>query len=145
MIDVNVITDVSPDSEGVQKLRPLFQGLADHDIELFKANGVNVTEAQKESIINSAMSNVFKIVIAEENNVVVGMCIVPIWDENLISEVFVIESHRRRGLGKEMIRTLTQVTGIYHRVNVTIGNESAIKFYESLGFKKATIGMIQHD
>lgn len=145
MADVSVITDFSLSSAGAQKLRPLFEGLADHDILLFKANGINISPEQKDSIIINAIENVYQLAIAEEDGAVVGMCAVPIWDQNLISEVFVVESHRRRGLGKEMVKVLTEVTGIRHRVNVTIGNENAIKFYESLGFKKATIGMIQHD
>lgn len=146
MITVKAHLSVSTDFHKTNSLRPLFQGLCDQDIEFFRSANINITEDQKDSIIKASLACIHHAVLAtEEDGNVVGMVIVPNWDENLISEVYVVESHRRTGLGSRMLAALHIATGFRHRINVTYGNENAIKFYESLGFKKATIGMIQHD
>lgn len=127
-------------------LRPLFQGLADHDVEIFRAGNINIGEEQKQSIIDTSMDCIHNVALATDaDGTVVGMAIVPDWDEHIISELYIVESHRRMGLGSKLLHELHIATGLRHRINVTYGNENAIKFYESLGFKRATIGLIQHD
>jgi len=81
----------------------------------------------------------FRIILALDGNRVVGYVdITHIFEENEPYDVFVLESHRRRGYAKAMLSRAIEL----NRPNaisllVDIDNPAAVALYTSLGFEKA--------
>jgi ribosomal protein S18 acetylase RimI-like enzyme len=90
---------------------------------------------------------------AEENNELFGLAAA--YQENgkkcshvaYIWGVYVRKSHRRKGIGKKLmvaiIKELKSKKVVKANLNVTIGKISALKLYQSLGFK--TVGIMHKE
>ena len=103
-----------------------------------------------DSIKNIIESNNGKIFIAEDNNEIVGHCIINIREiknhnmfhdmKNIeIDDLCVDEKHRKKGIGKKLfeeIKTYSKENGInFIELMVWEFNENARKFYENMGMK----------
>jgi diamine N-acetyltransferase len=103
-----------------------------------------------DSIKNIIESNNGKIFIAEDNNEIIGHCIINIREiknhhmfhdmKNIeIDDLCVDEKHRKKGIGKklfEKVKTYSKENGInFIELMVWEFNENARKFYENMGMK----------
>ena len=103
-----------------------------------------------DSIKNIIESNNGKIFIAEDNNEIVGHCIINIREiknhnmfhdmKNIeIDDLCVDEKHRKKGIGKKLfeeVKTYSKENGInFIELMVWEFNENARKFYENMGMK----------
>lgn len=55
-----------------------------------------------------------------------------------VANVYVVEAHRRTGVGRLLMRALTDFARDHHMVRVVLApSEMSVPFYESLGFRPA--------
>ncbi|MDO9592653.1 MAG: GNAT family N-acetyltransferase [Erysipelotrichaceae bacterium] len=90
-----------------------------------------------------------KITLAEDlfTGKLLGYCISTVFSgEGEIHSLHVLEEARRQGIGKALMQShlqwLNQNGCVLPEITVDCGNKDAIKFYEWLGFKPATVDMI---
>lgn len=77
-----------------------------------------------------------KILVYEEKGAVVGFIdYYKLYETLEVLYIAVREDYRRKGIGKRLISSLLNDEVFKCLLEVKISNESAIKFYESLGFK----------
>jgi len=103
-----------------------------------------------DSIKNTIESNNGKIFIAEDNNEIIGHCIINIREiknhhmfndmKNIeIDDLCVDEKYRKKGIGKKLfeeVKTYSKQNGInFIELMVWEFNENARKFYENMGMK----------
>lgn len=87
----------------------------------------------------------FPVIIAEENNVVIGWASLSKWsdrsayDSTAELSVYVDKNHRNKGVGKQLMEVITftgRDVGLHTLISrITEGNEKSIYLHERLGFK----------
>jgi len=121
--------------------------------DLFRSGAQKYGASQVLAMLNSAKNPIF--VAVEENKVVgYGFCQVKIYEndpviadhtEIYIDDLCVDENCRGKGIGKAVYQEILRYAGMRKASSVTLNvwccNESAMRFYESLGLKPQKIGM----
>nr|WP_253202592.1 GNAT family N-acetyltransferase [Flavobacterium sp. MC2016-06] len=59
---------------------------------------------------------------------------------NFIHHLYIDESFHKRGIGKELLKTVIEKTGLPIRLKCLEKNTDAIQFYKKLGFEKREKG-----
>lgn len=121
--------------------------------DLFRAGAQKYGASQVLAMLNSSKTPIF---VAVQNDKVVGygFCQVKIYDhdpvitdhtEIYIDDLCVDEACRGQGIGKAIYHDICRYAKMRKASSVTLNvwccNESAMKFYESLGLKPQKIGM----
>lgn len=52
-----------------------------------------------------------------------------------LMDVYILEEHRGKGLGKEMIKVLMNIDWVRNLSSILLATQSAQGFYENFGFK----------
>lgn len=121
--------------------------------DIFRAGAQKYGASQILAMLDSSKTPIF--VAAEDDQVVgYGFCQVKIYEndpvmenriEVYIDDLCVDENCRGKGIGKAIYNQILRYAGMrkadYVTLNVWCCNESAMKFYESLGLKPQKIGM----
>lgn len=105
-------------------------------LALYKAN--NWSSANKVKELLNALRNSHSLVTARHNKKLVGI-------GNAISDGYLVvyyphmlvdPKYQRRGIGRKMMEAMQSIYHNFHQQMLT-SDKDAIKFYESLGFKRA--------
>ena len=102
-------------------------------------------EARKEEFLSRPQ---LLIEVAQCNESLVGYCVSYVDDrgEGEVDSIFVEPAYRGSGLGKRFVsRAFAWMDGLdvkTRRVAVLAGNESAVRFYQEIGFKTRLLGMV---
>ena len=121
--------------------------------ELFRAGAQKYGASQVLAMLNSSKTPVF--VAVEDNRVVgYGFCQVKVYEldpviadhtDIYIDDLCVDESRRGQGIGKALYEAICRYGKMRKADRITLNvwccNESAVKFYESLGLTPQKIGM----
>lgn len=68
------------------------------------------------------------------DDLVVGFCLVPTYDKTIATRLYVARDYRRKGYAKQTLNTLR-----IERLNCLMSNTTAMKLYESIGFRSRPI------
>ena len=98
-----------------------------------------------------------EVLIAEDNGDIVGIVVAKALDtmsislfeqKGYVSNLFVLSSHRGKGLGSELLRRALEwlkEQGISHvSVEIHTGNEAALRLYEKADFGEYTVKLTKH-
>ena len=121
--------------------------------DIFRSNAQKYGASQVLAMLNSSKTPIF--VAVEDGKVLgYGFCIMkshkddPVIADHLelyIDDLCVDEACRGQGIGKVIYQNILRYAKERHCYNVTLNvwscNESAMKFYESLGLKPQKVGM----
>ena len=121
--------------------------------DIFKQGGQKYTSAALEKMLNYDDFPIF--VAADEKGELQGYCFCQLRSRDhpvirnylclFIDDFCVDESLRGQGIGKQLfaaVKEYAQKQEVYNiELNVWAFNKSAVKFYESFGFKVKTMGM----
>ena len=99
----------------------------------------NTFEARKKTLLAIAQKGQMLIILAYENDVLIGYCIASLVDEiGEINSLFVSENYRTCGVATCLMDTslnwLSQKNPSKTVVKVSIGNETVFEFYARYGF-----------
>lgn len=121
--------------------------------DLFRAGAQKYGASQVLAMLNSSKTPIF-VAVQQEKVVGYGFCQVKIYDhdpvvadhtEIYVDDLCVDEACRGQGIGKAIYKEICRYAKMRQAssicLNVWCCNESAMKFYESLGLKPQKIGM----
>jgi ribosomal protein S18 acetylase RimI-like enzyme len=97
----------------------------------------------KDKMISFLTGNEYKVFIIQEEEEVLGYCVINILLKPMyLRQLYINEKYRNKGIGKQVINALLDIMNIKEiDIEVMYWNDSAIRFYEKYGFKKRYLGM----
>jgi GNAT superfamily N-acetyltransferase len=120
----------------------LYRELAELDYSFFK-DKFPISAEDRERMTMEAFANIDKLVLAKEGSRIVGFVSISHDDPESISELFVAETHRRKGIARQLVTKLKEFNPGKLKVNSIMGNRGSLAFYQSMGFVAITIGMAE--
>jgi ribosomal protein S18 acetylase RimI-like enzyme len=142
--DYTIITDVT----GLDRIAPLWHELREHHAALsptwrdeFLASNF---EKRKAGLIAKSPGGLL-VLLATTLDAAVGYCVCSIDETGRgeIDSVFVTASHRRRGIGDQLMtramKWFTEREAKPVTVSILAGNDDAVRLYERFGFKPRTV------
>ena len=121
--------------------------------DIFRSNAQKYGASQVIAMLNSSQTPIF-VAVEDEKVLGYGFCQMRLYEhdpvicdhlELYIDDLCVDEGCRGQGIGKEIYKEITRYAKMRGCYNVTLNvwscNESARKFYESLGLKPQKVGM----
>lgn len=141
--------------EGLDLIQPLWEELNQHHLNKksdFKEHYKNFTfQERKEVLMGKACNGSIRVDLAEdlESETYIGYCVTTISPENQgeIDSIYVKEEYRSQGIGDQLMkRSLNWMNnrGVdTKKVVVAFGNQEAVYFYESYGFRPRSITLEQ--
>ena len=121
--------------------------------DIFRSNAQKYGASQVLAMLNSSQTPIF-VAVEDEKVLGYGFCQMKLYEhdpvicdhlELYIDDLCVDENCRGQGIGKEIYKEILRYAKMRGCYNVTLNvwscNESARKFYESLGLKPQKVGM----
>lgn len=136
------LVDVDPKNIYLMHLFPMYQQLMEYDYQ-FLSHRVKIDADKMQDLTTQAFLSIGTLVLAKVNDKLVGFIATSVDDPESISEMFVSEEYRRKGIGRSLFTELKSMVKGSLKVNAVYGNETSLKFYQSLGFIPVTIGMTE--
>ncbi len=112
----------------------------DELLSLYGANGWGAYTADPDGLHRGVSNSTF-VVTAREDGELIGLARVVSDDHTImyLQDILVLPSHHRRGVGRALLeRCLERFGHCRQRVLLTDDEEGQLRFYESLGFVRAT-------
>lgn len=144
MIHYVKLDHVNPqlDHDKTNGLMDLFIQLGEYDRWLLSER-VEMSDQQLEAAVSASYQGVDKLVLAKDGSKLLGFIASDKKDPNCISAMFVLEEHRSKGIGAQLVRHIKQMIPGKTRVNTVITNERAVRFYQRQGFIPLTVSLTE--
>ena len=112
-------------------------------VEEFNVSDEAATFWPKHILRNCIESKTDWLILAEENNEILGFTIVnnsPVFKKAIIENIFVSPQHRKKGVGKKLlaaaVERIRETDCEYICILTEVDNNTAINFYVSNGFNR---------
>ncbi|WP_028596224.1 GNAT family N-acetyltransferase [Paenibacillus assamensis] len=114
-------------------------------VDLYEALGWNSLHLTKDEVQQMCSGSWHAVYVYDNHQLVaMGRVISDGVITGVICGICVLPSYQLQGIGKEIVKRLTQHCVEHRVIPQLMCIESLIPYYESLGFKKFTTGMMMH-